>query len=122
MSQRRWPRRGEIWLGYIAGQPNDPHQPRPLLVISEDIRNELTDDLIVVPIFSRGGIGWEEDPTRVAIAGGLGGLPHDSVIFCEELFTITHEDLGNQPLGGLVPAALLDAVVLGILRAITPLD
>ncbi len=119
---QRWPRRGEIWKGLIAGQPYDPHQPRPLLVISEDIRNEITDDVIVVPIFSSGGIGWMEDPTRVPIRGGMGGLEHDSVIFCEEVFTIIHEDLANAPLGGLVASEILDEVVRGILRAITPLD
>lgn len=122
MTGHRWPRRGEIWHGFIAGQPNDPHQPRPLLVISEDIRNEITDDVIVVPIFSRGGIGWRDDPTRVPIARGVGGLDHDSVIFCEEIFTVTREDLANAPLRGSVPPEILAAVVEGVRRAITPLD
>jgi hypothetical protein len=39
------PRRGEIWLVYTSGQPDDPHQPRPALVVSANVRNRLSDDV-----------------------------------------------------------------------------
>jgi hypothetical protein len=45
------PRRGEFWTAHTPGPPDDPHQPRPVLVISEDVRNRLRDDVIVVPAF-----------------------------------------------------------------------
>jgi mRNA-degrading endonuclease toxin of MazEF toxin-antitoxin module len=108
------PRRGEIWFAYTPGQPDDRHQPRPVLIISEDVRNRRTDDLIVVPIFSGGRLG----PTRVPIAAGIGGLLHDSILFCEELATIDRDFLHDGPLGPLVPAALLERVVTAIMIAV----
>ena len=108
------PRRGEIWSVHLPGQPDDPHQPRPALVISEDIRNSVTDDVIVVPIFSRGRLG----PTRVALPAGTGGVPHDSVLFTEEITTIDRQFLARGPLGTPVPASLLDEVVRAVRRAL----
>ena len=52
---------------YIPGQPDDPHQPRPALVISEDVRNRLTDDVIVVPIFSTGRLGCRQPRHRYPV-------------------------------------------------------
>ena len=108
------PRRGEIWYVFTPGQPDDPHQPRPGLVISENVRNRRTDDLIIVPIFSAGRPG----PTRLTIPAGMGGLPRDSMLFCEELATIDRDFLVRGPLGPLVPAAMLGRVVAAILIAV----
>lgn len=108
------PRRGEIWFVYSPGQPADPHQPRPALVISDDIRNRLTNRCIVVPIFSAGRIG----PTRVPVAQHVGGLEHDSVLLCEEITTISYEFLSDGPIGSPVPASLLDQVIRGVQRAL----
>jgi mRNA-degrading endonuclease toxin of MazEF toxin-antitoxin module len=108
------PQRGEIWYVFTPGQPDDPHQPRPGLVISENVRNRRTDDLIIVPIFSAGRPG----PTRLAIPAGMGGLPRDSMLFCEELATIDRDFLVRGPLGPLVPAAMLDWVVTAIFIAV----
>ncbi|MBI4491275.1 MAG: type II toxin-antitoxin system PemK/MazF family toxin [Chloroflexi bacterium] len=113
MRQQR-PRRGEIWWVHTPGQPYDPHQPRLGLVISEDVRNELADDVIVVPIFSSGALG----PTRVALRAGVGGVDHDSVIFCEEITTLHEDYLEEGPLGPRVADALLDQVVHAMRRAI----
>jgi len=108
------PRRGEFWTAYTPGQPDDPHQPRPVLVISEDVRNRLRDDVIVVPAFSSGRIG----PTRVSVSAGSGGLAHDSLLFCEEVTTIDKEFLERGPLGSRVGPGTVAAVVRGIRRAI----
>lgn len=108
------PRRGEIWYAYTPGQPDDPHQPRPVLVISTDARNVNADDATVVPVFSRGALG----PTRVAVAAGLGGLRHASILFCEEITTIDHDFFERGPLGGRVSAELLERVVRAVRRAI----
>ena len=48
---------------YTPGPPDDPHQPRPALVVSEEVRNRLRDDLVVIPLFSLGRFG----PTRVYV-------------------------------------------------------
>ena len=107
------PRRGQVWTAYTPGQPDDPHQPRPVLVVSEDVRNVHRDDLMVVPVFSRGRLG----PTRVQLAAGPEGLAHDGVLFCEELTTIDRDFLKDGPLGGTVGAAVMRAVVRAVRRA-----
>jgi mRNA-degrading endonuclease toxin of MazEF toxin-antitoxin module len=109
-----FPRCGEIWWVYTPGQPYDPHQPRPALIISDNTRNRRADDVIVVPIFSRGTPG----PTRVPLAAGEGGLPHDSVIFCEEVATIHHDFLASGPFDPPVSEDVLEAVVAAILNAL----
>lgn len=101
-------------MAHIPGQPDGPHQPRPVLVVSEDVRNEHRDDLMVVPVFSRGRLG----PTRVQLAAGAEGLDHDSVLFCEELTTIDRDFLASGPLGARVGAPALRAVVHAVRRAI----
>lgn len=111
-----WPRRGEIWWAFMPGQPSDPHQPRPVLVISVDARNQYADDVIVVPVFSRGRLG----PTRVALPTGEGGVSHDSVLFAEEVTTLDRGFLRQGPLGPPVSSAVLAAVVRAILDAIAP--
>lgn len=110
----RFPRRGEIWLVDTPNQPKDPHQPRPALIVSEDVRNRLTDDVIVVPIFSSGRLG----PTRVPIRAGSGGLPKDSIAFCEEVTTLHHDVLADGPLGPPVSPVILGRVVRAIRRAL----
>jgi mRNA interferase MazF len=114
VTPRRAPRRGELWTAYTPGQPDDPHQPRPVLVISEDIRNKRRDDVIVVPVFSSGRLG----PTRVPVQAETGGLPHDSVLFCEEITTIDKDFLERGPLGPRVDPGTVAAVVRAIRRAI----
>jgi mRNA interferase MazF len=106
--------RGEIWSGYTPGQPEDPHQPRPLLVVSDDVRNRLSDDVIVVPIFSRGRSG----PTRVLLAAGVGGIQRDSIIFCEEITTVDRDFLARGPWGARVPETLLQQVTRAVRRAL----
>lgn len=108
------PRRGEIWYVYTPGQPDDPHQPRPALVVSENVRNTMRDDLIVVPLFSRGRLG----PTRVRLPAGAGSVPFDSILFCEEITTLDRDFLVRGPLGPRVDGHRMDEVVRAIRRAI----
>ncbi len=98
---------------FTPGQPDDPHQPRPAVVVSENVRNRMRDDLIVAPVFSAGRVG----PTHVVVPANSGGLRHDSVIFCEEITTIDHDFLTRGPVGKLSPK-LMDAVVRAVRRAI----
>lgn len=108
------PRRGEVWLVYTPGQPHDPHQPRAALIVSENRRNSLRDHVAVIPIFSTGPAG----PTHVPIKAGEGGLPHDSVLFCEEITTMHRDFLARGPLGPPVPDELLERVLRGVRRAL----
>lgn len=101
-------------MAYTPGQPDNPHQPKPVLVISEDVRNRLRDDVIVVPAFSKGRLG----PTRVSLQKGAGGISRDSVLFCEEVTTIDRDFLQRGPLGRPVASEALAAVVRAVRRAI----
>lgn len=112
--QRRIPRRGELWFVFTPGQPDDHHQPRPGLVVSINARNINSNDLIVVPAFSEGAVG----PTRVRIPRGMGGIPHDSVLFCEEITTIHQGFVADGPLGPPVPTETLQHVLRAVRRAL----
>jgi mRNA interferase MazF len=83
-------------------------------VISEDRRNSLHDDLIVVPIFSAGRLG----PTRVPVPARAGGLSRPGVLFCEEITTIDRDYLHRGPLGPPISRRTLQAVVRAVRRAI----
>jgi mRNA interferase MazF len=99
---------------YTPGQPDDPHLPRPALVVSEDVRNAIRDDLIVVPMFSRGRLG----PTRVVIPAGAGNIPGEGILFCEEITTIDRDFLVRGPLGPPIGRYRMAEVVRAIRRAI----
>lgn len=98
----------------IPGQPDDPHQPRPALVVSAEVRNRLADDVMVVPIFSQGADG----PTHVRVERGIGGLRKDGVLFCEELMTLDRDFLSRGPWGPAVPAEVLTAIIRAVRRAL----
>jgi mRNA-degrading endonuclease toxin of MazEF toxin-antitoxin module len=83
-------------------------------VISDDTRNRLTDDVIVIPIFSRGRLG----PTRVLLSAGEGGIHQDSILFCEEVTTIDHDFLRTGPFGPPVADAILEQVLRAVRRAL----
>jgi mRNA-degrading endonuclease toxin of MazEF toxin-antitoxin module len=110
----RSPRCGEFWTAYTPGQPDEPHQPRPCSLYQKTFINRLRDDVIVVPAFSGGRLG----PTRVPVPAKYGGLPHESVRFCEEVTTIDKEFLQRGPLGPLVEPGTVAVVVRAIRRAI----
>ncbi len=104
------PWRGEIWKVFTPGQPSDPPQPRPALVVSTDERNRNADDVIVVPIFSRGTVG----PTHLPIPAGTGGLDHASILFCEEITTLDLAFLEEGPLGAPASESLLQRVARAV--------
>ena len=108
------PRQGEIWNVFTPGQPDDPHQPRPAIVVSENIRNQRNDDMTVVPIFTSRRLG----PTRVSISERLGGIDHASVAFCEEITTIQVRFLAIGPLGPPIPTTVLDQVIRAVRRSL----
>jgi mRNA-degrading endonuclease toxin of MazEF toxin-antitoxin module len=94
--------------------PDDPHQPRPALVVSEDRRNGRRNSVIVVPIFSSGALG----PTHIALPSGVGGIAHSSVLFGEEVAALHKMYLVDGPLGPPVSLSLLGRVNRAIRRAL----
>lgn len=107
--------RGAHWLvDELPREGRLPHQPRPALVVSEHVRNRVTDDLIVVPIFSEGTDG----PTHVRLPRGAGGIRRDGVLFCEEITTLDRDSLARGPWGRPVDPDVLGAVVRAARRAL----
>jgi mRNA-degrading endonuclease toxin of MazEF toxin-antitoxin module len=84
------------------------------LIVSDDVRNRFSDDVMVIPIFSSQRLG----PTRVPIARGTGGLAHDSVLFCEELTTLVHDFLASGPLGPPISEGLMRKAIRAVRRAL----
>jgi mRNA-degrading endonuclease toxin of MazEF toxin-antitoxin module len=109
-----YPRRGEIWLVDTPNQPDDPHQPRPSLIVSENRRNLVTSTVMIVPIFSSARSG----PTRVPIRAGTGGIFHDSVLACEQLATLSKKFVVDGPLGESVSPSFMGRVNRAIRRAL----
>ncbi|MEG3934014.1 MULTISPECIES: type II toxin-antitoxin system PemK/MazF family toxin [unclassified Microcoleus] len=78
---KTYPRQGEIYLSRALRQLGDTKKI-PVVVVSPDIRNEFTDSVIVVPFTSN--LARVENPTRVLIPVGEGGLQADSLAVCKE--------------------------------------
>jgi mRNA-degrading endonuclease toxin of MazEF toxin-antitoxin module len=95
-------------------QPDDPHQPRPGLIVSDDDRNRRADDVIAVPLFTSRRPG----PTRVPIRAGVAGIDHDSMLYCDEIVTLHQGFLIDGPLGGTASLSLLGRVNRAIRRAL----
>lgn len=87
---------------------------RPVLVLSPDYRNEHARDVIVVPCSTR----LRFAPAHVALRKGEGGVPHPSVLHCEQVSTVPRDLLEPAPLGAPLTSARMDEVVRAVLRAI----
>jgi mRNA interferase MazF len=93
---KTYPRQGEIYLSRALRQLGDTKK-RPVVVVSPDIRNELTDSVIVVPFTSN--LAGVENPTHVLITAGEGGLQADSLAVCENVSALRQTFLEQGPYG-----------------------
>ncbi|MGK7900627.1 MAG: type II toxin-antitoxin system PemK/MazF family toxin [Hormoscilla sp.] len=87
---------GEIYLSRALRQLGDTKK-RPVIVVSMNVRNELSDSVIVVPFTS--DITGGENPTRILIAAGEGGLETDSLAVCENVSALRKIYLERGPYG-----------------------
>jgi mRNA interferase MazF len=100
-----YPRRGEIYLVRLPGQPHDI-KDRPALVISVDVRNRLANDIIVVPLSTT----LRPAPTHVELPAGEGGLKETSIAKCEQLTTLDKAFLIRGPFAGTIRPSLMEKV------------
>lgn len=110
------PRRGEVWLVDFPNRPDDPHLPRPGIVMSNDRHNEFFPTVIVVPVFN------DEDfkrllPTHICVARGTAGLVKNSRAMCEHVANVDKGRLVGMALGNM-PSTILTAIVQGIKKAV----
>jgi mRNA interferase MazF len=106
----RFPRRGEVWL---VNFPDDP-KLRPALIVSLDVRNELANSVLAVPVTTNP----RPSPTHVALPAGEGGLSHDSVARCENVSYLHLSRLARGPLGGTIGPSLMSEIERGLLRSL----
>src|SRR5437868_13518991 len=105
-----FPRRAEIWLVEF---PDDP-KSRPALIVSPDVRNELANSVLAVPITTN----LRPSPTHVALPAKQGGLVHDSMARCENVSYLHKSRLARGPLAGKISPALMREVESGLLRSL----
>src|SRR6188508_2578129 len=105
-----FPRRGEVWLVEL---PDDPKR-RPALIVSPDVRNELANSVLAVPITTN----LRPAPTHVPLPSGQGGLSHDSMARCENMSYVHKSRLAGGPLAGAISGALMREVERCLLRSL----
>src|SRR5438094_4869555 len=103
-----FPRRSEVWL---VDFPDDP-KSRPALIVSPDVRNELANSVLAVPITTN----LRPAPTHVPLPAGQGGLLYDSMARCENIGYLHTSRLSRDPLAGAVTPALMRDVERSLLR------
>src|SRR6476469_7136858 len=103
-----FPRRGEIWL---VDFPDDP-KSRPALIVSLDVRNELANSVLAVPITTN----LRPAPTHVALPAGQGGLSHDSMARCENVSYLHKSRLSRGPFAAAISTTLMRDVERCLLR------
>lgn len=91
------PRRGEIYLVRLPGQPWDTKE-RSALVVSLDVRNRLAHDVIVAPISTT----LRRAPTHGEFLAGEGSLHRTSMATCEQITTLDKLLLIRGPFSGTV--------------------
>jgi len=92
-----YPKRGEIYLIKLPSKPDDIKN-RPALVVSMDIRNELANDVIVLPLSTN----LRKAPTHVLLNEGEGGLLKTSIVKCEQITTLDKSFLIKGPFAGKI--------------------
>ena len=87
---------------------------RPAVVVSVDRRNQLANDVIVVPCSSRARpMSW-----HVPLRKGQGGLLTDSTAKCEQIATVPKSMVVPTSLGPVLDARTMAAIERGILLAV----
>ncbi|WP_008317710.1 type II toxin-antitoxin system PemK/MazF family toxin [Leptolyngbya sp. PCC 6406] len=109
-----YPQQGQVYL-IKALQSLGDTKKRPAVVVSMDLRNELSRTVLVVPFTSDVGSG--ETPTRILVPAGEGGLEMDSLAICDNILAIRKPYLEQGPYGQ-ISAGLLRQIQQGIQIAI----
>ena len=92
----------------------DLDKRRPVLLLSIDARNERANDLLVIPCSTT----LREAPTHVRLGRGEGGIARPCMLKCEQITTVSKDDVDPEPLGARLSVERLMAVERAVLRAI----
>lgn len=85
-------KRGEIYYIDLGVDENGSVQSgkRPVVIVQNDIGNKYSPTTLICPITSK---QKKKMPTHVEITPKESGLPKQSTIMCEQLFTVNKNDL-----------------------------
>jgi len=98
---------------YWCRLPDDSKR-RPVLVLSPDLRNELANDVVVIPASSVIRVG----PWHVLLRKGEGGLDRSSVLKCEQPATIRKARLDAEPVGRRLSTDRMSEIAAAVIRAL----
>lgn len=115
INSANFPRQLEIYLSRALRQSGDTKK-RPVVVVSLDIRNQYSSTILVVP-FSSDTQSAVNNPSRVLIPAGEGGLELESVAMCEVITNIEKRYLERGPYGQ-ISLEYLERIQRGIQVAI----
>ncbi len=108
------PKRGEVWL--ILSNPiipNDPHLPRPVVIISTNARNRKWDSVVVVPLST--GLQSPHPAFHKLIPVGQGGLNRESHARCDLVSNIEKSCLDPR---GAIGGEIADIYIWEIVRGV----
>ena len=114
MDDDYYPRQGEIYLIRALKALGDTKK-RPAVVVSINVRNQLSSSVLVVPFTSDLTSG--ETPTRILVKAGEGGLLIDSLALCDNISAIRKSYL-EQGAYGVISSKSLQRIQQGIQIAI----
>jgi len=98
-----YPRQGEIYLVSALKLIGDTKK-RPVVIVSIDARNQLSNTVLIVPFTS--DLTSSEIPTRILVRSGEGGLNVDSLASCDNILAIRKIYLERGPYGQISPESL----------------
>ncbi len=103
MGDDYYPHQGEIYLIRALKALGDTKK-RPAVVVSINVRNQLSSSVLVVPFTSDLTSG--ETPTRILVKAGEGGLSIDSLALCDNISAIRKSYLEQGAYGVISPESL----------------
>lgn len=98
-----YPLQGQIYLIKALRNLGDTKK-RPAVVVSINLRNELSQTVLVVHFTS--AIDGGATPTRILLPAGEGGLDTDSLATCDNILAVRKAYLDQGPYGSISPRSL----------------
>ncbi len=110
------PQNGEVWIARIPNQPKDPHQPRPVVIVSTNSQNKYLDSVIAIPTST--SIDEPYPKLHIFLPRETGGLPKDCYARCELVTTVDKSLLVKGPLGKAIDTKYRWQLINGVLHAL----
>jgi len=101
------PSQGQVIYIKDKNRPSDPRPRRPAIIVSSNLINREAPHVIVVPTTSTIRPG----PFNFELKRNDGGLPNDSTVLCDQIFSISKNAILGGPLGRSIPFHKLKTIL-----------